>query len=316
MLILRLQEWATRFTAIIITAFPLMVLGVLAFATVEYFVPRERILGWVPRRRWLAIPVAALLGILVPVCDCGVVPTARAFLRKEVGLAPALAFLIGAPVINPIVLITTAAGFGGNYTIAFARLALTYVVAVVVGGLALLAFGDAPIESLLIPPAPPPPISPRRVKRQRRRQQAQVALLTLPPFARIVAHIARDAGEELLDLGRYLVVGALVAAAVQTFVPQAPLVSVSQGVLTSTISLMILASVLSVCSISDAPIAASFLGVFAPGAIFAFMIFGQIIDLKNTAMLLATFRRNVVIFLAVASALCVLALATLVNIGI
>src|SRR5450631_769344 len=112
MLLPDLQEWATRFTAIIVTGFPLMVLGVLAYATIEHFVPPDRIITLLPRRRWLAVPAAALLGIVLPVCDCGVVPTSRALIRRELGIAPALAFLIGAPVVNPIVLMTTAIGFG------------------------------------------------------------------------------------------------------------------------------------------------------------------------------------------------------------
>lgn len=319
MLVLRLQEWLTRFTAIMVTAFPLMVLGVLAYAIIEHTVSRERVFRLVPQQRWLAVPVAALLGVLLPVCDCGVVPTARALVRRELGVAPALAFLIGAPVVNPIVLITTAVGFGNNYTIAIARLALTYVVAVGVGLLALPAFSNTPLEDLVrsrltAAPAPlPQPKPPRRLSRIRQRRDAR---WQKPGPWLTITHIVAEAGDQLLDLGRFLVVGALLAAAVQTFVPQAPLLALSQNVVASTIALMALASVLSICSISDAPVAFSFLGTFAPGAVFAFMLFGQIFDLKNAAMLLATFRREVVAFLVITSALLVLALGTLVNLGV
>ena len=318
MLLLRLQEWVTRFTAIIVTAFPLMVLGVLAYAIIEHFISRERIVRLVPKQPWLAIPVAALLGIILPVCDCGVVPTARALIRRELGLAPALASLIGAPVINPIVLVTTAVGFGFNYTVAFARLALTFIVAVGVGGLAVVAFGDVPLEQLILaghtPQTVAPPVVLRRAPKHKRRGHRRSP--PLPRWLQTVSAITTEAGEQLLDLGRFLIVGSLLAAAVQTFVPQTPLLSISQGVLTSTISLMLLASILSICSVSDAPVAFSFLGTFAPGAVFAFMLFGQIFDLKNAAMLLATFRHTIVIFLVVSSALLVLALGTLINLGI
>ncbi len=325
MFIVRLQEWGTRFTAIIVTAFPLMVLGVLAYAVIEHAVPRERIVKLVPRQRWLAVPVAALLGVVLPVCDCGVVPTARALIRRELGLAPALAFIIGAPVVNPIVLVTTAAGFGFNYTIAIARLALTYVVAVSVGLLAIAAFGETRLDQLVFgadaaASQPAPLISTKlpvmRHRGARHTRSAPVAAIALPAPLQAASAIAAAAGDEMLDLGRFLILGALVASAVQTFMPQAPLLSVSQSVIASTLSLMALASILSVCSVSDAPIAASFLGTFAPGAVFGFMLFGQIFDLKNAAMLLATFKRQVVIFLVVSSALIVLALGTLINLGV
>ncbi len=378
----RIHDWLTRFTAIMVTAFPLLVLGVLAYAVIEHLVTHERIIRHLPRQKWLAIPLAALLGLVLPVCDCGVVPTARALLRRELGIAPALAFLIGAPVINPIVFLTTAAGFGFNYTIALARLLLTFVVAVGVAGLGLLAFGAQPVDDLVLAALPQfhthdhapegdhdhshahshapsqtardpeqkhftpahaavlaqahdhasvvpacgqlsgglrlrqAPQAKRRVHQHRPHTRPATTLPPLPPALQRAASIAADAGEQLLDLGRFLVIGALIAAAVQTFVPQAPLLALGHGVFTSTLALMLLASVLSLCSISDAPVAFSFLGTFAPGAVFAFMIFGQIIDIKNGAMLLATFRRPVVLFFVVSSALLVLALGALLNLGV
>lgn len=334
----RVDEWLTRFTAIMLSAFPLLVLGVVAYAVIEHFVTADRIIRWLPRQKWLAVPLAALLGLVLPVCDCGVVPTARALLRRELGIAPALAFLIGAPVVNPIVLLTTAAGFGFNYTIAFARLIFTFAVAVGVASLAVLAFGALPLDDLVLAKLAPPsddpahadphehahahshallkraPARKRRSHRTRYRRRTTVA--SPPPWLAHATAIAADAGEQLLDLGRFLVIGALIAAAVQTFVPQAPLLSLGHGILTSTLALMLLASILSLCSISDAPVAYSFLGTFAPGAVFAFMIFGQIVDIKNAAMLLATFRRSVVFFFIISSALLVLALGALINLGV
>lgn len=319
-MIFRLQEWITRFIAIMVSAFPLLVLGVLAFAILEYVVPRDRVLRLLPQQQWLAIPIAAVLGIVIPVCDCGVVPAARSLLRREQGIAPAIAFLIGAPVINPIVFFTTAAGFGFNYTIAFARLILTFITAMSVATLVHLAFANTPIELLIQD----------HIDRHTEHGHSHdhnhphvyvktgshlLSAATTSPLG-IITGIVAAAGDELLDLGRYLVVGALIAAAVQTFVPQAPLFSISQHVILSTFALMALSAILSVCSISDAPIAASFLGTFAPGAVFAFMLFGQIIDLKNGAMLLATFKRHVVLFFVLGSAAIVLLLSTLINTGL
>ena len=322
MLAIRLQEMGTRFTAIIVTAFPLMVLGVLAFAIMEHVISRDRIIQLIPKQSWLAIPLAAILGVVLPVCDCGVVPTSRALLRREFGIAPALAFLIGAPVINPIVFVTTAIGFGFNYTIAITRLILTFVVATGVSFLALIAFKDDQLESLILARQEKTLTVTRRASSRRARRQRRIAAVRLhsttplPPQLQAISSIVAAAGDELLDLGRFLILGALVAAAVQTFVPQSPLLSISQNVILSTVALMALASILSICSISDAPVAASFLGTFSPGAVFAFMIFGQIIDLKNGAMLLATFHRSVVIFFVAASALIVMVLGTLINMGI
>jgi uncharacterized membrane protein YraQ (UPF0718 family) len=221
-------------------------------------------------------------------------------------------------VVNPIVLITTAVGFGFNLTIAVARLVLTYIVAVGVGLLGVVAFSGESLDTLtrlqrqpvVTATLPPSPLA------KRKRSARYPPSRALPPWLRAMLPIVTEAGDQLLDLGRFLVLGALVATAVQTFVPQAPLLALSQNALLSTAALMLLASILSICSISDAPIAYTFLGTFAPGAVFAFLLFGQIVDMKNGAMLLATFRLRVVLFFVGCSALIVFALGTLITLGV
>jgi uncharacterized membrane protein YraQ (UPF0718 family) len=207
-------------------------------------------------------------------------------------------------------------GFGFNVTIAIARLLLTYLVAVSVGLLGLLAFSGEPLDELTRLPVPAEPVELLADPKSKHHSHAHHVQADLPAWARAALPIVTTAGDQLLDLGRFLVIGALVATAVQTFVPQAPLLALNQNVIAATAALMLLASVLSICSISDAPIAFTFLGTFSPGAVFAFLLFGQIIDLKNGAMLLATFRARVVLFYAGASALLVLALGTLITLGV
>jgi uncharacterized membrane protein YraQ (UPF0718 family) len=306
----RLQELALRFTAIVVTAFPLMLLGVVVYALLQVYLPASWLYKALPRSRFLAIPVGALLGFVVPVCDCGVVPAARGLLRRGLGLPGTVAFVLGAPVINPLVFFITAIGFGFNYTIAFYRLGLTFVVAVLVGWLVSIAFADRADttgEAWLAGSA-------AGLHEHRHELPAVDGHRSRLVWAHVVT-ITEIAGDEFLDLGRFLIIGALVAAAIQTFVPQGPLFSLSQGIITSTVTLMALAVVLSICSFSDAPVAASFLGTFTPGAIFAFLLFGQMFDLKNAFMLLATFRRQLVIFMVAASAMAVLAVGVLINLG-
>ncbi|WP_337970538.1 permease, partial [Virgibacillus salexigens] len=58
----------------------------------------------------------------------------------------------------------------------------------------------------------------------------------------------------------------------------------------STIVMMGLAFLLSLCSEADAFIAATFSNLFAPTAILAFLVYGPMIDLKNMMMMLSVFR--------------------------
>jgi uncharacterized membrane protein YraQ (UPF0718 family) len=92
-------------------------------------------------------------------------------------------------------------------------------------------------------------------------------------------------------MGRYLIVGCLLAAATQTLIPQEALLSLGQGPVISVLTMQLLAFVLSVCSTVDAFIALAFTQTFATGSILAFLTFGPMVDVKSTLMFLGVFKR-------------------------
>lgn len=67
--------------------------------------------------------------------------------------------------------------------------------------------------------------------------------------------------------------------------------------------MMAFAYILSLCSEADAFVAASFGGTFTAGSLLAFLVYGPMIDLKNTIMLFAFFRAKFVFaFIAIVTA--------------
>ena len=68
------------------------------------------------------------------------------------------------------------------------------------------------------------------------------------------------AGDDFLDMGRYLILGSLLAATMQTLVPQSALLAVGQTPVLSVLAMQLLAFVLSVCSTVDAFLALNFTG--------------------------------------------------------
>jgi len=106
------------------------------------------------------------------------------------------------------------------------------------------------------------------------------------------------ASGELFEMMRYLIAGALLAAVLQTLVPQQPLLLLGEDPIVSVIVLMLLALILSICSTVDSFIALSFASTFTPGAILAFLVFGPMIDIKSTLMLTTTFNRRTVAIMA------------------
>ena len=94
---------------------PFLVLGVLISAAIAAFVPAGLPAARAPRPAGvLAVPVAAVAGAALPGCECGSVPIAGRLVSRGAPAAAALTFLLSAPAINPVVLVSTAVAFPGE----------------------------------------------------------------------------------------------------------------------------------------------------------------------------------------------------------
>jgi uncharacterized membrane protein YraQ (UPF0718 family) len=128
----KLNLFATVFLGIFIEALPYLLIGTLISGMVEVFVDRDQITGFVSNRSVPAAVTGALIGLVFPVCECGVIPLARRLFHKGLPLAAGVAFLLAAPVLNPIVIFSTAAAFGWGSMLLW-RIGVTLLIAVVIG---------------------------------------------------------------------------------------------------------------------------------------------------------------------------------------
>ena len=112
-----------------------------------------------------------------------------------------------------------------------------------------------------------------------------LAAATGTPRRPSLAELFRHGGQEFLNLALLLVLGCLLAALVQTFVPRTWLLTVGGAPTLSILALMLLAMVVSVCSSVDAFLALSFAAQVTPGALLAFLLLGPVIDLKLVGLL-------------------------------
>ncbi|WP_328872683.1 permease [Streptomyces sp. NBC_00287] len=252
--------WWTVFTAIAVQGVPFLLLGTVVSAAIGAFVPERVFTRLLPRNPALAVPVAGAAGVVLPGCECASVPVADSLMRKGVAPAAALAFLLSAPAINPVVLVATSVAFPGQPAMVAARLIASLVTAVVMGWL-WVRFGR---EEWLRP--------------TRRRGHDHGS----GPGA-FVAGLQHD----FLHAGGFLVVGAAAAATFDIAVPRSLLDIPGWA---SVLLLAVLAVLLCVCSEADAFVAASLSG-FSPTARLAFMVVGPMVDLKLLALQTGTFGR-------------------------
>ncbi|MGL5858057.1 MAG: permease [Angustibacter sp.] len=256
-----LQSWATVFVAICVQALPFLVLGVGLSAAITAFVPTSFFSRVLPKRPAAAVPVAGLSGAVLPGCECGSVPVAASLVRSGVAPAAALTFLLAAPAVNPVVLVSTAVAFPGRPEMVLGRFAASLTVAVVMGWL-WLRFAR-----------------PGWLRHPRRRH--------VEGSSRAVVFVDA-ARHDLLHAGGYLVVGGLVAATVNVVVPDRVFDAVADRPWLAVLAFAILAVVVAICSEADAFVAASFAGM-SPVAQLAFMVVGPAVDIKLVSLQAGTF---------------------------
>lgn len=270
--IAQIQSFLLIATSLLIEAFPFILLGAVVSAAIEVYVPTRFFtrIGALPRA--LQMPVAGLGGFAFPVCECGSVPVARRLAMKGVAPAAAVTFMLAAPILNPVVLVSTAVAYRGRdilWWMVGGRAALGLIAGLAVGW---IVGRQSKHELLRVPEDEHDPADAAQGRTRR-----------------FFGHLSTD----FLLLGRYLVIGAAVAAALQTFVPQSVLGAVAGAPVLSIVAMMALAGVLSLCSESDAFVAASFVQ-FGPASQLAFLVFGPMVDAKLGFLYAGTFSRGFV----------------------
>ncbi len=301
----QLTVFVTIFLGIFIEAAPFLLLGTVASGLVEVFVRREDVIRLMPRSRFLAPLVGGLLGLAFPVCECGVVPLTRRLFRKGLPVSSGIAFLLAAPIINPVVLASTYAAYGWG-RILLMRFVLGLSVAFVVG----LIFSLNPRPALILRAQAALPIA---------GGAGETIAPTVPsaePLSQRIRGALRIAGDEFFEMGRYLVIGSLLAALMQTVVPQNMLLAVGSGPVVSVLLMQALAFVLSVCSTVDAFLSLAFVSSFTTGSILSFLVFGPMVDIKSTLMFLGVFRRKYVAYLVILPFLLVLLIGVFINLNV
>ena len=275
----RFQTFTTIFLGIFIEAVPFLLAGSIVSGLIEIFIDRDWLARWVPRRAAAAALTGALMGFAFPVCECGVVPVTRRLYHKGLPLSVGVAFLLAAPVVNPIVILSTYAAFGWG-PVLIGRLVFSVLIAFIAG----LLFNLAAPEEALLPTT-----------------QADEACRVVDErqgtgYGRFWQALAIG-GDDFMDMARYLIAGSMMAAAMQTLIPQSTLLALGSGPIISVIIMMALAFVLSICSTVDAFLALSFVNSFTTGSILAFLVFGPMVDIKSSLMFLGVFRKRAVLYL-------------------
>ena len=288
----RAQDGLTLALSVLIESLPFVVLGVILSIVVQVWVPPGVIERWMPKNPWGRRAVLSLLGMLIPVCECGNVPFARGLLMRGFSVPETLTFLIAAPIVNPIVIITTHQAFGFDDGILIARLLGGYAIANLIGWL----YSRHPDPDGLVTD----------------RFRATCEIVETEGGGRGRRSLAQFV-VELRAVMPALVIGSAVAGGVQVLVPRDALLAIGSNPALSIVAMIALAMIVSICSNVDSFFALSFASTFTPGSIVAFLLVGPLVDVKMLALLRTTFRTRALAGIVVIVLLSAVAIGGAVN---
>lgn len=316
----QLHNAFTLFLSLLVEAIPFLLLGVLLSSGLLFLISEKQLIAKLPKNPLLGSMVGSCIGFLFPVCECGNVPVARRLLLAGVSPSVAISFLLAAPTINPIVIWSTWIAFGDRPTMVIFRVLFSSAIATIVGCIfsiqpdarSLLQTSFAKrynpiftVQSDLDVKATESPLL-----------QSGTFLLgqgqSIPFDDSLSATIQRDHAsnfqfkwqlffnnllQEFSELGGMLVFGSAIAATIQVFVPREIILGLGQDTITSIIAMMLLATIVSICSTVDSFFALSFASTFTSGSLLAFLVFGPTIDIKSIGLMASIFKPKIIIYI-------------------
>ncbi|MEM6401799.1 MAG: permease [Cyanobacteria bacterium P01_D01_bin.116] len=331
----QLSNGYTIFLSLLVEAIPFLLMGVLFSSMLLFFVDERALVEKVPKNPMLAAVCGSLLGFLFPVCECGNVPVARRLITQGAPTPFAIGFLLAAPTINPIVIWVTWVAFRDQPEIVVLRVVFSLFIATIIG----YVFSFQKDLSPIVQPTLARYLKfnqPQKTLAKAKEQELQAAVpsilkpgtyllggklggqavrmenvateATLPayspskPFWDKMRLVIENSIQELRELGAVLVLGSAIAAAIQVLAPRELILSLGVGPIVSILTMLVMATVVSICSTVDSFFALSFASSFTSGSLLAFLVFGPMIDLKGIGLMLSIFKPKAVVYLFVLAA--------------
>jgi uncharacterized membrane protein YraQ (UPF0718 family) len=293
------QDFALAFLSILFEGVPFILLGTLISGFIDIYLPAGAMDRFLPRNKFQAVLMAGLLGAVFPVCECAVVPVIRRLVKKGLPVSCALTYMLAAPIVNPITALSTWKAFQGQGAamMTSSRLLLGFLIAVGVG----LIVSKLPLAAVL------------KSKLVESLEKDDTADAPCEHGASCCGHdhhdepaaegrlvaALRSAMKDFIDVAVYFSIGVSITALFNTGIaPGAQwLDSLAKNPTAAPAALMVLAFVLSLCSTSDAFIAAT-LDKFSWGAKLAFLTFGPMMDVKLIFLYQTVLRKRFIVLLA------------------
>ena len=280
----RLQDSITLTLSIVVEALPFVILGALVSVVIRLFATTQRLIQLLPKRPLLRRLAVSLCGTFMPVCECGNMPVARGLMVRGLSVAESITFLLAAPIVNPVTLLTTSQAFRLDPSMVWIRLVGALLIANLVGSLLALYKDQTGLVSkgFYNTLCEVEAADHHRHHGDHHHDHHHHASRWQEGIT-----IFRDEVSLMLKM---LCLGAVIAGLTQVFVPRDVLTSLGGHPIFSILAMITLAFVISICSNVDAFFALAYSNTFTAGSLAAFLVFGPLIDIKMLALMRTTYK--------------------------
>lgn len=260
---------------------PYILLGFLFAGALHAFVRPDLMTQHLSGRGWRPALKATLLGVPLPLCSCGVLPTAISLRRSGASTSATTAFLIATPQTGVDSIAATYSLLGPAF--ALVRPLAAFLSAVAGGALiGQLSRGeDTPSDATT----------------------ARLSEATLRPTlgGRLVEMLRYGLIDMVASVGRWLVVGLFIAALITALVPDDFFLRFADRPLLAMVAVVLIAVPMYVCATGSIPIALSLmLKGLTPGTAFVFLMAGPAVNFASYTLLSHTLgRRDTLLYLLI-----------------
>ena len=256
-----MKDFFLSFLTVINEMSPFLLLGFLIAGILHVFVPKRFYRRYLSRDNKLSVVWAALLGVPLPLCSCGVIPTAIGLKNERASKGAVASFLIATPQTGIDSILATFSLMGLGFAIVRPAAAL---ITGICGGL---------LVNRLIPE------DNCELKSEDLENSKLSTLNSQPKIWRVLKYAYYDM---IQDIGLRLLIGLLIAALINVAVPDEFFLHFGNQPLLQMLVILVIAVPMYICSTGSIPVAAALMMKgLSPGAALVMLMAGPAVNLAS-----------------------------------
>ncbi len=269
-------EFLNEFYHLFLEMSPYLLLGFLFAGILYVYLPKEKLTRYLGGNNFLASINASLIGVPLPLCSCGVIPSGISLYKNGASKGSSISFLISTPQTGIDSIMVTYSLIGLPFAIM--RTLVAFITGIFGGFFTSIFTREEKVSQ----------------------KKVQVETIEYRPREKKIKMMFRYAFVEFLqDLAKWLIIGLALAALIAAFIPDDFFTKYLDNELLSMLIILVASIPIYVCATGSVPIAAVLLMKgLSPGAALVFLMAGPATNIATITLIGKSLgRKSLIIYL-------------------